>query len=461
MSFAVTLLRRGLNLFRGKAVKQAAKTFADTVKQAPKTLWMVDPNTGVLRMERDIIRKSTGQVAKATTQVEQLGKGKVKVTTRIDGGGDNWIERVKTVTTEEAASIFGGKKITIEKNKTKYWCYGEQSKMVKEYSPVRGLEHIDYQMSHQAGNGLSAYKHTGTFDRIYDNCPISASADEMLKHPDKFDHVKHSLDGNNNYYKFADRDATNYSRAAEAKKQAAIAAIKKAEEEALAAKAAAEKAAAELAAKRPRMSVGKLLRGVNIEELRVIEKQCPDGAVKRFYFMKGNNKPVIKTYDRGILHQEWFYNGKQDVVYMKQVGKEEPYIYARRGAHTQLHREYIERSLKDELHYGIRHTIDEQLYYDGGTALQRPAYKGSLTQGIVKVFDKDAAKVRAEQPVIAKYKLDYPVYRVAGNRVEPGLYRNHGYTYTESLANNKADSVTKEMDDELLDFEALFQPYKI
>ena len=120
MSFAVTLLRRGLNLFRGKAVKQAAKTVADTVKQAPKTLWMVDPNTGVLRMERDIIRKSTGQVAKATTQVEQLGKGKVKVTTRIDGGGDSWIERVKTVTTEEAASIFDGKKITIEKNKTKY-----------------------------------------------------------------------------------------------------------------------------------------------------------------------------------------------------------------------------------------------------------------------------------------------------------------------------------------------------
>ncbi len=434
---------RGLSSAKNVEVVRNAKTSMTKV--------LTDPITDNITLTREIRLASTGKTALATTKTEQLPDGMIKITTRIEDGGDNPIQRVKTIKREYAASVFGGDRITVNKHESKYWCHGKDTKVVKDYSS-RGLEHTELEYKYSAGNGLYDVNHTAMQDRVYDGFELSHSVDEMLKSPNEFQHVKASLDGRTNYYKFADK-GTNYERAVEAKKQAVIDAAKKTDEEQRLAKEAAEKAAKELAAKRPRVNVGKIL-GCNIEDLKVVEKTRPNGEIARYYFVPENNIPVIKTVDKGSLHQEWIMNGKQDFLYAKFVGKEEPYIAYRNGKYTQI------SGVKDKIVRGEveKERLDMQCYNDGLNSLRRYPSTGYHVRGKISFLDESAKSSRELYPSIANTIPDYPQYRINAGSVVRDSYS--GWTANERKAERIANNIQKQMDENLVDLKDLFKLYE-
>lgn len=309
--------------FRGKNVKNAVELTQKAVKISPQTKVFTNSATGVVTYKRPIMYN--GKTANATldTWVEN---GKKMSKMRIEGEGISTINRTKAITREQGGSVFGGERITIEKNDTKHWCYSESSKLVKDYNKAAKLEHKEYTISHSSGNGLGDWKHSAVQDRVYDECQLTSSVNNMLTNPHQSEYFQHTLDGANNYYKFAVK-GTNYTKTVAAKEQAALEAAQKAARE------------AELAI-RPRINVGKVL-GVDISNLQRVEKTLADGSIERIYTKPGSDKVLLKTVDKGILHQEWIYGGKADMIYMKQVGEGTPYIFAKKGNSIQLSSERL------------------------------------------------------------------------------------------------------------------------
>lgn len=405
-----------LNLFKSFLCRNGKKI----VKEVPQvsqrmTRTMTDPSSGIVRMEREINRN--GQDALAI--LEKFPDGKTKMT--IKGGGDNDMWRTKTITREPGASVFGGDKITVEKDCTKYWCFRENINLTKEYNPQGVLEHKELSLSHSSGNGLRDYSHRAVQDKVYNEYPLSSGYKDMLMKPENNRYIKHSLDKNDNYYQFADKDSTAYTRAIQAKEQAAIDAAKKAEAEAIAAKEAAEKAAAELRAKQPRINISKALNK-DINDLIVKEIKLADGTIERIFTDPDTGKVLAKTQDLGILHKEWIYGGKADMIYMKQVGDGKPYIIAKKGNYTQL--DYVVK----QPGYGsdkVREVTQRVQYYnDGQNGLARYAGSGTTcsAKGYVTVYDKTAAQSRADFPALADSYPDYPKLRVWQDRIVYNSY---------------------------------------
>ena len=386
-------LRVGLNLLKSVFGRNVQKTIKEVPKRMTRT--MTDPSTGIVKMEREITY--AGKEATATVEVFPNGVTKTSIT----GGGDNPIWRTKTITREKNASIFGGDKITVDKEYSKYWCHKTETKLTKEYNPQGVLEHKELEYSKNVGNEYFTNK-KAIQDRVYNEYPLTSSADDMLRSPKENRYIKHSVDDKNNYGYFADGSSTNYTRAIEAKKQAAIDAAKKAEAEALAAKEAAKKAAAELKAKQPRINIAKALNK-DINELISKETKLADGTIERTFSDPETGKILAKTQDKGILHKEWIYGGKADMIYMKQVGKDEPYIVSKKGNYTQM--SYLKGNKQ----------INSQVYYDGESGLKRHCTTEgpyNSAHGYVTVYDSTAAQARKKFPQIAECYPDYTKVRM-------------------------------------------------
>lgn len=400
---------------QGKVAKAVAQEVAAPVRM---TSVMTDVSTGIVKMEREITY--AGKNALAT--VEKLPNGATKL--RITGGGDNPISRTKIVTREKGTSVFGGDRITIEKNKTKNWCYGEKSTLVKEYNPAGALEHKELDFVHEAGNGLSYTKNKAVQDRVYQEHPISSAANDMLVSPLGQKNYKHALNDSNNYKNFADK-GTNYSRTIASREQAAIDMAKKAEDEIAAVKLAAEKTAAELKAVRPRINVEKLLNK-NIEDFVMKETKLADGTIEKIYTAPNSSQVIIKTQDKGLLHREWIYGGKADMVFMKQVGKDTPYILSKKGDYTQVSSSkpsFMKTTngetavWKDQYGRPVTNTIDAQYYFDG-----IHSYKGGKY--------KNDAKLSMPYNETSKYKNSTPDAQktydsMAKDYLEPGSSKQH------------------------------------
>lgn len=406
----------GLNLLKSFLCRNG-KNIIKEVPQVPQrmTRTMTDSSSGIVRMEREINRN--GQEALAI--LEKFPDGKTKMT--IKGGGDNDMWRTKIITRETGASVFGGNKITVEKDCTKYWCFGEKIKLTKEYNPQGVLEHKELGFNHTSGNGLKDYSHRAVQDKVYNEYPLSSGYKDMLTKPENNRYIKHLLDRNDNYHQFADKDSTGYTRAILAKEQAAIDAAKKAEAEALAAKKAAEKAAAELRARQPRINISKALNR-DINELTVKEIKLTDGTVERTFTDPETGKVLAKTQDLGIMHKEWIYGGKADMIYMKQVGDDKPYIIAKKGNYTQLNYVAKPAGYKPNKFREVEQRV--QYYNDGQNGLARYAGSGTpcSASGYVTVYDKTAAQSRAEFPALADSYPDYPRLRVWQDKVVYNSY---------------------------------------
>ena len=390
-------LKAGLNLFVRTVFNRGTQKTASEVPQTVQrmTKVMTDSSTGIVRMERNINRNGKEALAK----LEVFPNGSRKMT--IVEGGDNTIWRTAQVTREKGASVFGGDKVTVDKDYTKYWCYGEETKLVKEYNPKGVLEHKELNYHKNIGNE-TFIDHRAVQDRVYDEYALKSGSRDMLANPNDSKYVKHALDDKNNYHQFADGSSTNYTRTVQAKEQAAIDAAKKAEAEAIAAKEAAEKAAVELRAKQPRINIAKALNK-DINELTVKETKLADGTIERTFTDPASGKVLAKTQDMGLLHKEWIYGGKADMIYMKQVGKDEPYIVSKKGNYTQL--SYLKGNKQ----------INSQVYYDGESGLKRHCTTEgpyNSAHGYVTVYDSTAAQARKKFPQIAECYPDYTKVRM-------------------------------------------------
>ena len=310
---------KGVQAFGHSTPVRMTKSFTDSV-------------SGITTLEREINYNGGTAIAKVEQWVEN-GKKMSKIS--INQGSHIPVYRTKGITVDNGGSLFGGDKITVEKDLTHYFCYGEKSALSKEYNKLGELEHKEYSITHNSGNGLNDWSKKAVQDRVYDEYPLTSSVENMLKNPLENRYFQHALNGQNNYHKFA-AQGTKYERTIAANKKAALEAAQKAEAEAAAKKAAEEAAIKAEQAIQPRINVAKVL-GVDIKDLHRVEKTLSDGSIERTYLRAGSSEPVMKTVDKGILHQEWAYGAKgTDMIYMKQVGKETPYILAKKGNSVQI-----------------------------------------------------------------------------------------------------------------------------
>lgn len=425
----------------GKKAAQVAEQTPEIVQKATRrmTRSSTDPLTGFETLEREI----TYGGKEALCRIERMPGGVSKIS--ITGGGDNDMWRVKTITREKGGGVFGGDKVTIQKKDTKYWCYDKHRTLVKEYNKDGGLEHKELSFSHSSGNGLNDYSHKAVQDRVYNEYPLSSSADDMLKSPYENRYIKHSLDGKDNYGKFADGNSTYYTRAVAAREQAAIDAAKKAEAEAAAAKAAEEKAAAELKARQPRINIGKAF-GRDINELTVKETTLANGTVERTFTDPKTGEILAKTQDLGIGHKEWIYGAKgTDVIYMSQVGKDTPYILAKKGNYTQIRKPVFDEKFR------LRGVDDTQYYYDGIRSYKTDGGYG----GELKMPYNETPWYKTESKEYQE--LQDRQFR-DNNRVR--LADRECYYYAEGKVRPLLNEMAEEAKKERLDLEYLFSEYK-
>jgi len=128
-----------------------------------------------------------------------------------------------------------------------------------------------------------------------------------------------------------------------------------------------------LAAARPRVNVGKALNR-NLDELRMSQVITKDGTHVRYYRGAESDKILLKTADKGTLHQEWIYGGSpEQLTYVKSTGGGDRYIMRRDGNFVQVEKSATQ--YKD----GINQTIStNDLYFaDGaGSGFHRRDVKG-------------------------------------------------------------------------------------
>ncbi len=93
--------------------------------------------------------------------------------------------------------------------------------------------------------------------------------------------------------------------------------------------------AEQLAAARPKLNTGKLF-GYGSDQLHLSQEIAKDGTHIRYYRIPGNNKIVLKTADKGLLHQEWAYGNRAgDLTYLKTVG-DDVYLLRKKDGITEI-----------------------------------------------------------------------------------------------------------------------------
>lgn len=469
LSIGLKQIYSGVKTIFSRKGSNVAKALTET-KPAPSTTFYKDSITGIETMQREFLTKTKhGDDIYKLVQVETeiLDNGSKSTRTQVYtrwpndkyhfGHGGDEIDRTKTIT-KKSDGILGGKQITIEKDyRDTMSTTGHKETMVKEYNAAGQLEHKDL---HYASN--NGYEVKATQDKTYDEFPLTSAFNTMYEEPITHLNYKHTLSRkpkdakyfgleHSNHGNFKDQ-GTNYSRAIEAKENA-IKAEALAKEEV---KLAEEKAAKELAQKRPRINVGKVLNGINVEELKVVEKVQPNGAVKRYYFLPengiGKRKPGITTYDHGSLHKEWIHNGKEDIIFLKQVGQDEPYIFMQKGNYKQIHSKNKDGKIINKQYYAdsnnkyYRDGSSHNYYYEG--EMQNPHYRNNLyndyQQPTVK-FNSHHTNTIGECTPPVKSK-------------EPMYYINSGYVPKANQL--KMEQVKTAAENEYIDLADLLQPFK-
>ena len=140
------------------------------------------------------------------------------------------------------------------------------------------------------------------------------------------------------------------------------------------------------------------------------------------------------------------------MIYMKQVGKDQPYILAKKGNYTQI------RQMKKENHgYGVVDTIDDNLYYnDGASSLRRFSCNTDNSIGKIKIYDKTAAAEREKWPTLTEYYPDYPEFAVTQGSI--GNFERENATIKKAREHLKA--LDKDAQNNVLNLEDLFSDYK-
>ena len=318
-----------MGIFKGGKPKQLVKPITEVgTKTAPveKLKTVVDqPGLRILEQVRGdkLFRYETRVINGKPTSSMQVFSGKGESIGINDSG--LYIDRTKSVTVEDCGSIFGGKKITIDKNYRDTMAQtARQEKVVKEYTPEGIYEH---------GESYLKYRH-------WEKPKIT-----------EYDRIT-----------FANGQ-TPYSEALEAKKVAEAA--RQAEEKALAAARlkAEQELAAKVAAETPRVNIGKVF-GKNFDELKKIQdKTLADGTITRTYRTKDRNgfSQYIITKDKDSCHQECIIDTakKMKIIYT-QHGNAKPEITMSKGLQYRQTSKMVKFS-DDSYNYR-----EEKLFYNNG-----------------------------------------------------------------------------------------------
>ena len=432
LEYGASLARR----FFGRGAKPAIET-AQTVpaKIQSMTRTLSDPITGAATgLEREI---SLEGGKKGLARIDYLGEGKRKITV-FDEENRPFLWETKTITREDGGSVFGGSRINVDKDKTQYWCYGENIRLQKDYSKAGTLEHKELSFKHDSGNGLNDYSYNASMDRVYAEYPLKSGYKDMGTRPYDTQGVQHSLKRANgytedNYGKFTQK-GTNYQNIIEAKKAAEQARIAEAEAAKAAAIKAEQEAAKKLAEIRPRVNTGKLFNK-NIEEFKCIEETRADGSVVRRYFdpyaSNGKSNPMITTIDRGSYHEEIIYDPRKDMkLTYKQIGKGQPEIEMSKGWRYKYTSKYDEK---------LDYRRDNQIYNDGQNYV---ASYGNMRHIVAKnPHSPELRAQRGESEYIDSHYKDL--------------------TYEQGKALRKRlDEIEQEMADNKVDLMDLFRPYQ-
>lgn len=435
-------LEYGANLakrFLGKGTKSAVET-AQTVpaKIQPLTKTLTDPITGAATgLEREIVLEG-GE--KGLARLDYLGEGKRKITI-FDNENRPFLWETKTVSREEGGSVFGGNRINIDKDKTKYWCYGENIRLQKDYSKTGTLEHKELDFNHSSGNGLNDYAYKASMDKVYSEYPLKSGYKDMQTRPYDTVGVQHSLTRSNgytetNYGKFSQK-GTNYLNTIEAKKAAEQAKIAEAEAAKAAAIKAEQEAAEKLAASRPKVNTGKIFNK-NIEEFKCVEETRADGSIIRRYFdpyaSNGKSNPMITTIDRGNYHEEIIYDPRKGIkLTYKQLGTGEPEIEMTKGLQYRYTSKYNKRTAYRE---------NTQQYNDG--------------QNFVESHGRD--NYTPKQLVTKNpHSMELQAQRGEPEYIKRAL--NNTYEQDKALA-KRFDEIKQDMAHNEVDLIDLFRPYK-
>ncbi len=430
----ISRIYSGIRAFCGRGNKNTAKV-AEAVVSTSKT--KVRPGLpGVTSLERqtgkNLVYNETSTLAnntKKTSTVLYADNG-----AHIGKGGNEGLEmfRDKTIIREKGASVFGGNRITIKKEyKETMGQTAHEQIIVKDYTPDGVMEHSET---------ITKYRHWDAPKKtVYDRT--------------------RSVNGETLY--------SQTVKSQEAAKQVALDEAKAAD---AAAKLAREEAAIQLAAGRPRVNVGKVLGGLNVEELKVVEKTLPNGAIKKYYFRPetgpGNRKPVIITYDHSSLHKEWIYNGKQDVIFFKQVGNEKPYIIARQGNTVQVSftdpnpNELTFANGRKIYHHNSGNRVESQYYNDGNDYARigrnHKIEKGRVTVGN-KEFDEEIKWY--SDPTNVTLQKSYDINPRTHEFTGLSVYNQK--TRSAAAARVKIGEINNYANERFLNFEELFSPYSI
>ena len=479
-----------VSFFKSNKLKDAAEAASD-LKPRRMTTSYYNAGSGVTTSQREfdfLTKHSDPYIHLVKNESQVLPDGTRMTRSHVwgkpaEGGeyhfgfGGDAIDRTKTISIEPD-NILGGKTITINKNyKDTFGDRGRNETLVKVYDKDGVLQHKELTIDYTNGSG---YKVRATQDREVGN--LNSSAADMLEDPVNHLNYKHELSTtqgggwneqhfstSSNHRNFSS-DGTTYSRALAEKANREKAAVEAAQEAQRAAILAEEKAAAELAAKRPRVNVGKVLPGYSIEDLKVVEKVQPNGGIKRYYFLPetgaGKRQPVITTYDHGSLHQEWIRNGREDLIYMKQVGDDTPYILAKKGNITQLRyddglpSEYITFPGGNKVYHFNEGRVDEQIF-DNGLNTARINSAGRADRGRVTVDNyeyEDELKIYGEGSELLTKKKTYRIFNgdIAGS-MDSYRYSNPSYKAARDVVSN----IEAEAKFKRLDLEDLFKPFEV
>lgn len=440
MKIIVSLVK----LLRRAKSPSLAKTTAQKIKPKCLTNSYRDAVSNNLIMDRKI--NFNGE--KALMRIETLPDGTRKLNVITDNGYIP-ITRTKNIQRETGSSVFGGNKITISQETTHRGAFKDTFKLEKEYSPDGALEHKVLDWTHDSGNGLNDYTRHAVQDKAFAEVQLTSSIKNMLEAPKTNQTIKHALDKTDNYHYFKSGANTKYTQTIAKKEQEIIDAKKAAEAKALAEKEVLEKAMAERLAKQPRINISKVLNQ-NIDDLTVQEIPLPNGGVKRIFSDPTTGKALAITEDIGILHKEWIYGGKADLIFMKQIKNETPYIVSKKGKYTQI------KTLVEDKPQTI------QYYSNNDAALLRRVYSNgnpTSTEGYVKVYDETASAARERYPQFADEYPDIKKVRIHNSETV-------GCTSMDYIVPSfkKAKIYVKELDldakQNCIDFEDLFKPFE-
>lgn len=214
--------------------------------------------------------------------------------------------------------------------------------------------------------------------------------------------------------------------------------------------------AQQLAADKPSVFVPKVTH-LNADELRMSQEILKDGTHVRYFRDPESDKVLIKTKDKGILHQEWINPGdKNNFIYIKKAGNDR-YILKKSGDYTQIEQSTVK--YKD----GINQKIStNDLYYTDYIGTRARLHKSKGFNGTSEQYytHKGYTTDKCGQ------SLNYELYATKNLRTisnEPfvrGLCQKLGYNKADKLLSS-AERLFNVVKAKFTDFEdALFAPFK-